>query len=343
MARLQSVDTLRGATMALMVLVNNPGKWSHVYAPLEHSPWNGFTLADFVFPCFLFIMGVSIYLSLSKGGFRLTGKMLRRTLMLLGIGLLLGYVSGIVWGGHWGLDTLRIPGVLQRFALCYGIAVLLVCLLPRTLIPWIAGGLLLAYAVLLLLGNGYVYGPENILSRVDLAVFGRAHILDDNGIDPEGLLSTVPAVAHTLIGFCFGGLLARGEGRKMLLWAVVLLVAAVALHQGQPVNKKVWSPSFVGLTCGLSALLLAGLAEVMDRRKWLKPLVFFDAFGTNSIYCYIMADVAAWAYYLLHVQQWSMGALGYSPFHSLLWALWCVLTVWLCVLPLYHRKIFVKL
>jgi len=136
--RIKSVDIFRGLTIALMILVNNPGNWDTAFAPLRHAPWNGLTPTDCVFPFFLFIMGVSMFLSLRKSGFRLSWRVLRRTLLLFAVGLTLNYIGGVVFGGDWAASHLRIMGVLQRFALCYGITAVIVATVDHKWLRWIA-------------------------------------------------------------------------------------------------------------------------------------------------------------------------------------------------------------
>lgn len=325
-------------TMAFMVLVNLPGSWSAVFPVLRHASWNGMTPTDFIFPNFLFVMGVSMYFSLRKQQFTLNGKMLRRFVLLLGVGLLINVVSHFVYGS----EHIRVTGVLQRFALCFGASALLVCKVNHRHLPWLIAGLLAGYSALLLLGSGYEYGPGNVLSRVDRALLG-SHMYNDNGIDPEGLLSTLPAIAHTLIGFLVGKVLASGDFRKMDSLGVALLVAGLLLQYLLPLNKKVWSPSFVLVACGLGTLILSLLHYVIDGQGWWKRTGFFMVFGTNAIYCYLMSDVLTWAYHLTGFRSRAMGVVGVNPWTSLLFAVFSVLVVYLVTLPLYRRKIFLKL
>ena len=338
MKRVQALDVLRGMTMAFMVLVNLPGSWSAVFPILRHASWNGMTPTDFIFPNFLFVMGVSMFFSLRKQNFTLNGKMLKRFLLLLGIGLLINVISHFVYGS----ESIRFTGVLQRFALCFGASALIICKVNHKHLPWLVTGLLAAYSALLLLGNGYEYGPDNILSRVDRALLG-SHLYNDQGIDPEGLLSTLPAIAHTLIGFLVGKILASGDFRKMDSLGTALLVAGLLLQYLLPLNKKVWSPSFVLVACGLGTLLLSLLHYIIDERGWWKRTGFFMVFGTNAIYCYLMSDVLTWAYHFTGFRSWAMSVMGTNPWTSLLFAVFSVLVVYFTALPLYRRKIFIKL
>jgi predicted acyltransferase len=340
MARVQSVDILRGATIILMIVVNNPGNWALRWAPLRHAVWNGLTLTDLVFPLFLFVMGVSMYFSLSRGGFKLSWKMLRRVLLLIFLGLLLNWGSAALWAHTYSLDTLRFTGVLQRFALCFALTALIVCLLPRKSVPWIALILLVGYSVALLLGNGYAYSPENIIARVDNALIPAKHLYNDNGIDPEGILSTIPSLSHTLIGFMFGELIAKHRNRELMTRAIIGIATGVLISIWLPINKKIWSPSFVLVACGIGALLLGLLYYLTDEKKIWKNAGFFKSFGTNAIYCYVVSHIVGWGFIICGFQR--LFAAANSAWISFLYSLVVVMVVWLTVLPLYKKNIYIK-
>ena len=341
--RVESVDVLRGLTMAFMLIVDNPG--GRMFAPFNHADWNGFTPTDFVFPTFVFVMGVSMFLSLRKQEFKLSWKVLKRFLLILGIGWLCNWISKCVWGGGIvGLENVRLSGVLVRLALCYGLSALIVCTVSHKWLGWVAGGILVFYSALLLLGSGYVEGPESIIARVDTAILGESHLYRwGNGIDPEGLLSTLPAVAHTLIGFLMGKLLYQKDFRKMDSVGTLLMVGGFLLMWLLPLNKKIWSPSFVLVVCGLGTLLLSLLYWLIDETQLWKHTGFFKVFGTNAIYCYLMSDVMAWTWHLTGFQTWAMGQVPLTEFTSLLFALFCIGLIYLTALPLYRKKIFLKL
>lgn len=340
--------------MALMVLVNNPGNWDATWAPLHHAAWNGLTVTDLVFPTFMFVMGVSMYFSLSKGGFKLSWKILRRTLLLIGIGLILNWLSGIVYGHGAGLSHLRFTGVLQRFGLSFGLAAVLVCTIPHKGLKWVILGLLGVYSAILLLWGGYIYGPDNIIARVDRFLISQNHLYNDNGIDPEGILSTIPSVAHVLLGFLVGKFVAGKRNREALLTGCFLLVLGAIAAIWLPLNKKIWSPSFVLVVCGIGTLALCLLYFLADEKGIWKKAGFFKAFGTNAIYCYVTSHLVGWTFYLVGIQRWySIGcASGFdgliptSPaslaLMSLAYAIFCVCVSWLTVLPLYKKGICVK-
>ena len=223
--RLLALDVLRGLTIGGMILVNSPGTWSYVYPPLLHSSWNGLTMADVIYPLFMFMMGMSMYISLKKFSFTLDKalflKIIRRTFLIFIIGTFIYGTATFLGtlreaslqpdfvGSPWkaafaSLAHVRILGVLQRLALCYGIGSLLVTTVRHRYIPYLVAVILIVYYGILLVGNGFVYGPENILSHVDKSVLGLSHMYNDRGIDPEGVLSTIPSIAQVLIGFWFG-------------------------------------------------------------------------------------------------------------------------------------------
>lgn len=192
--RLLSLDALRGITVAGMILVNNAGgKVS--YAPLQHSVWNGLTLCDLVFPFFLFIMGISTYISLNKFNFNVSlqvvTKILKRTFLILCIGWAIGWFDHVCEGDFLPFVHLRIPGVLQRIALCYCVISFTALFMNHKFIPALTFILLVSYTVILCMGNGYACDESNILSIIDRQLFGEAHLYQKSPIDPEGFVSTL--------------------------------------------------------------------------------------------------------------------------------------------------------
>jgi predicted acyltransferase len=320
-SRLLSLDILRGITIAGMILVNNPGSWGAVYAPLRHAPWHGLTPTDLVFPFFMFIMGISMYLSLGKYNFAPTRqtflKILKRTAVIFLIGL------AVVWFSRslrtfrqlsgeeldfftrllrsvTSIEGLRIPGVMQRLALSYGFAALVAVTVKHKWIPYIIAAVLTGYFLLLALGNGFELSETNILSVIDRAVLGAAHMYTDAGVklDPEGLASTLPAICHVLVGFCCGKALtsAKDNREKMLklfIAGACMTFAGFLLSYGCPINKKIWSPTFVLATCGLAATLLALLIWIVDEKGYRRWGVFFESFGVNPLFIYTLATVLA--------------------------------------------------
>jgi len=417
-----SLDAFRGLTIAGMILVNNPGSWRHIYGPLRHAEWNGWTPTDLVFPFFLFIVGVSLAFAMERrlergsGHLELLAQALRRSAIIFLLGLFMAgfpnwrlvapyglMVMGLSLACHdapifsWGSDgsarlrkvaggllviaaiacfivdfgyfqesRIRVPGVLQRIAVCYCVASL-VLLSTRS-----AGRI----AVILLLLVGYelivaytappagytakVTGESGLLHDwIDVQLLG-AHLYSERP-DPEGLLSTLPAIATTLLGLVTGSWLrgTRDDRDKligMFFVANLLLFAGLWLDAAVPINKKIWSSSYVVLTAGLAMHVLAmcyWLIDVRGWRRWSSPLVVF---GTNAIVVFVASSLLAkmlgrWKVAdavggTRSVKAWLFEegfASWASPLNaSLLFAL-AYITFWLVMLlPLYRAKVFVR-
>lgn len=284
--RYVSVDALRGITVAAMLLVNDPGDWGHVWWPLEHAEWNGCTPTDLIFPLFLFIVGVSVALAIlpriEAGAARapLRSAAIRRALRIVGLGLVLNLVAWLaIPEAH-----LRLPGVLQRIGLCFAAAALLAIQGRPALRDALGAILLVGYGALLWIGGMAPW--TNLPSRVDTAVFGSTvYVIDalGRGHDPEGLLSTVAALATTLLGVRAGTWLLRGEVGRLWLSAAVLCLAGWLAQGLWPFNKNLWTPSYVLWTGGWSCALLVSFHVLVDRRGW-PPLG--RAFGVNAIAAY---------------------------------------------------------
>ena len=302
--RFASVDALRGLTVAAMLLVNNPGDWGHVYAPLLHAEWHGCTPTDLVFPFFLFIVGVSISLGvvprLEAGADR--GELMRavawRALRIVGLGLLLHLLA---W---WWLDRphLRPFGVLQRIGLCFLLAGL-VALWLRARAQWLLlAALLLGWWALLALG-GSLEPWDNIASRVDSALLGPWLYQHDpvtgRGHDPEGLLSTLGALATTVMGLRAGDWLRRGNLRALWLGGAAALLLGWLWAQVLPWNKQLWTSSYVLWAGGWTLLAMAAAHVLVDRRGW--PALG-RSFGVNAIAAY--AGSAVMVYALLALGWW---------------------------------------
>lgn len=280
--RYASIDSLRGLTVAAMLLVNDPGDWGHVYAPLEHAAWNGCTPTDLIFPLFLFIVGVSITLGLGAG--TTSRAVVLRALRIVALGLLLHLASHLAMG----TTAFRPMGVLQRIGICYALAALLALhTSPRT--QWaVFAAILVGYALLLF--GAPLTKEANLASRLDTLLLGRhAYEFDPasgRAHDPEGVLSTLPALATTLLGVRCAAWLQRGETRRLLIAGLVALALGALAATVQPFNKQLWTPSYVLWTGGLSigALLLAHW--LVDRRGW-PPIG--RSFGINAIAAYALA------------------------------------------------------
>lgn len=384
--RLLSLDVMRGITIAGMILVNNPGSWSNIFAPLRHAEWHGLTPTDLVFPFFMFIMGVSACLSLSKQGFKATKagvwKIVKRAFLIMVVGWALAWLgmaaAGLsrpganAWDAVMCFDRIRIPGVLTRLGLCYGISALLALCFSRKWLTRLTVLLLAAYAVILLVGNGLAFSTDSILYRFDHALLSENHLYTDwvGGealkLDPEGLLGTIPSVAHCLIGMLCGMMILgckENKERALNLFVIgtCLAFAGFLLSYGLPLNKKIWSPTFVLTTCGLASLLLGLLIWTIDIKRhngWCK---FFNVYGVNPLFLYVLAAVlsilagaikvpyAASESGLISLHGWyytsvatALGA-GNPYFANLIQALTYVMLTWLAGLWLYNKKIYIKL
>lgn len=304
-ARFVALDVLRGLTLAAMLVVNNPGSWSNVYAPLLHADFNGLTPTDLVFPFFMFIMGYSMFLSLRKFDERnraaAARKIVGRTLKIFLLGLFINALSMMVFRGFHP-ETLRILGVLQRLALSYGIAALLTLYVKDTwkLLAGIAV-VLAGYGYVLATQNGYVLDETNIVAVIDRAVLGEGHMYKGEGFpfDPEGLLSTLPCVCHVLLGYVVAkrtySLPRWNRVASLLVIGIMLAALGVACDRyGVYLNKKIWSPSFVLFTVGSGTALLGVCDVLMACGKWMEE--FFEPFkvlGMNCIAVFFISDLLA--------------------------------------------------
>jgi predicted acyltransferase len=287
--RIASVDALRGLAVAAMLLVNNPGDWGHVYAPLQHAAWHGFTPTDLIFPFFLFIVGVSAALALGprvEGGAvpgPLCAAIVQRGLRIIALGLVL---HALAW---WLLSKpeFRVLGVLQRIGICF-IAVGLVAVQLRARGQWVLLILLLVgYAALLQFASPTLEKVGSLNQRIDTAVLGRFayewNAATGIAFDPEGLLSTLGALATTVLGLLCGGLLRRDQPRAVLLTGVAAALVGWWWSTWLPWNKQLWTPSFVLWTGGLAAVALAAAHVWIDR---LGHRAIGRAFGLNAIGAY---------------------------------------------------------
>lgn len=383
--RLLSLDILRGITIAGMILVNNPGSWGHIYAPLEHAEWNGLTPTDLVFPFFMFIMGISAYFSLSKYNFKLSGsclwKIVRRTVVIFLIGMFIAWFGMFLRGilgtktfveAVFNFDHIRILGVMPRLALCYGIGSIIALTVRGKALPWVVAGMLIVYAILLIFGEGFAFADTNIIAVVDNKVLGPDHMysMTIDGVrlkfDPEGLLSTLPSIAHMLIGFICGGLIAgtKDNDRRIIslfIVGTILTFAGFLLNYGMPINKKIWSPTFVLTTCGLASSFLALLIWIIDVKKKNRWCRFFEAFGVNPLFMYCLGAILSIVIGAVKVpysgnESGLISIKGYiyegclipmccnnETLASLVFALLFVLFNWCIGYILYKKKIYIKI
>lgn len=311
--RFASVDAVRGITVAAMLLVNNPGDWSAVYAPLAHAQWHGFTPTDLIFPMFLFIVGVSIALGVSprlEAGASMSAVqrgVVLRAARIVALGLLLHLM------GWWLLDKpyFRPWGVLVRIGLCFGV-VGLCALHLRVRTQWVLIGMLLVgYWLLLTCYGGYAQW-NNLVSRSDTAMLGpwlyQYDAATGQGHDPEGLLSTFPAIATTLLGLRIGDWLRSGNDKRLIGAGLACLALGAGWALVMPLNKNLWTSSYVLWSAGWSMLLLFAAHALIDLRGW--P-AWGRSFGMNAIVAY--AGSALMVYVFAGVGWWEpMYRIGFS-------------------------------
>ena len=360
--RLVSLDAFRGLTVAAMILVNNPGTWAHVYSPLDHAPWHGWTPTDLIFPFFLFIVGAAIPFSFGKHKTTSKGTLYRRVLRRSAVIYMLGLFLSLF--PNFDLSRARFVGVLPRIAIVYLITSVLVINLSRRALIWVTAVLLLGYWALMtwipVPGHGAgVLTPEgNLAAWIDsLIVPGRMY---QGTWDPEGFVSTLPAVATALLGVLTGFWLRSKRERSEIakgVFAVGCLgvLAGLLWNQWFPINKNLWTSSYVLFTAGAALLALAPLYWVIDvrgYRRWARPMV---AFGVNAISVFVLSGIVARL--LINTQvmsgeetiplkRWiydSFFATWATPLNaSLAFALVFLLVMWALVELLYQRRIFIK-
>ena len=378
MARLRSLDVLRGITIAGMILVNNPGTWAHIYAPLRHAAWDGCTPTDLVFPFFMFVMGVAMFISYRKYDYTLTvksaGHLIYRSLMLVLIGWAIGWfgifcrtLSGggelvdAIWNNP--ITNLRYMGVLPRLGWVSLFSGLLLMLVKPKNLPYASLVLLAIYCMLIGLSGSFELTEDNIVARVDKAVLGEAHMYHLGGIafDPEGILSTIPCIAHCLLGCWVGKLMfdadaLDGKVIRVMLFGAISLIAGFLLDYAFPINKSLWSASYVLVTCGLASLLLGvlmWLIDILGQAKWFVP---FESFGVNPMFIFVLSGVFAiimanirfesggdmysvWGFFYKRIMLSVFGETGGSLACALTYdaLLWCI------AYPLYKKHIYIKI
>ena len=298
--RLLSLDVFRGITIAGMILVNNPGSWSHIYPQLRHAQWHGVTFTDLIFPFFLFIVGVAMTFSLSKqieagtDRKKLMLKIVRRTVIIFLLGM---FLAGFP---NFNFSTIRIPGVLQRIAVCYFFTSIIVLRTGWKGQAYWAVGLLLFYFIAMKFipvpgfGAGVLTPEGNFAAFIDQKVLTGHMWSQTRTWDPEGLFSTLPAIATTLTGVLTGWFLRSDKPKvEKTMWLLPIgnlgLLAGWTFDTWFPMNKSIWTSSYVIYTSGM-ALIFLGICyhtiEVLNWRKWTKPFVLY---GMNSITVFMLS------------------------------------------------------
>ncbi|HSQ75550.1 MAG TPA: DUF5009 domain-containing protein [Bacteroidota bacterium] len=374
--RLLSLDAFRGATIAGMILVNNPGTWNAIYPQLRHAAWHGWTFTDFIFPFFLWIVGVAMTLSFARrveegaDKTHLLLHVLRRALIIFGLGLFLnGFPFGLVSTHDFSWDTIRIPGVLQRIAICYLVAsVIFMYTGIKGQIGWVIG-LLLSYWLMVMLIPVPGFGAGILEPNGNLCWYVDSQLLAGHtwrgapvpGFDPEGILSTIPAIATTLLGVLTGHWLRseRSQGDKtdwMFVSGNFLLLLGVIMDMWLPINKNLWTSTYTIFMAGWANVCLAmfyWLIDVKGYKKWATPFVIY---GMNAITVFVLSGLVARTMSLI---QWTAAdgkitnlksaiydnvfAPLASPMNaSLLFAIAFITMMYLVVWFMYKKKWFLK-
>ncbi len=326
--RLLSLDVFRGMTVAGMLLVNNPGDWDHIFEPLEHAKWNGWTPTDLIFPFFLFIVGVTSYLSLSQRRARgddegaIVRQILRRGVLIFAFGLFLAWFPGFMWGQIaslpnatfldrvvYRIEHLRIMGVLQRIAVAYVIGALITLRGTWKQHAMVLVGILLGYWALMTLvvvpdrgvpGWQLLDQPDAVLSAwVDRVVFGTNHLwITAKTWDPEGLLSSLPAVGTMMLGQFVGRWISQPKPiaerlNGLFAAGAVLMMLGLMWHWVFPINKSLWTSSYVLFTAGMAMVALATCMWVIDVQGWKRWTKFFVIYGTNPMIAFLGSGLMA--------------------------------------------------
>ena len=312
LGRLLSLDAFRGLTVAGMILVNNPGDWNHIYAPLEHAAWNGWTPTDLIFPFFLFIVGVSITYALGgkvQDTSNVVGKIVKRSFTLFMLGLFLNFFP------KFDITTVRILGVLQRIAFVYlACSLIFLKTTPRQQVNLLCG-ILVGYWLLMTVvpvpGVGYAnLEPEtNLAAWFDRTLLTPAHVYKPAKVwDPEGILSTLPAIGTGLIGLLAGSWLrSRQPETEKVAWlftaGCLSTLAGLIWNSFFPINKALWTSSYVLLAGGLAMLGLSLSYWLIDVKKFRRGVLPFVAFGVNAITVFFLSGLIPRMMSLIHIQQ----------------------------------------
>lgn len=368
--RYLALDAFRGMTICFMIIVNSPGSWDFVYSPLLHADWHGFTPTDLVFPSFLFAVGNAMAFAMRKydeqPGSVFWSKILKRTFIIFVLGFLMYWFPFFreAQGGGLELKPLsetRIPGVLQRIALCYFFAAVVLNYGSRRFALGFSVAALLGYW-----GLSYFFGDAsdpysmagNAGLKLDLFLLGESHLYHGEGVafDPEGLLSTLPAIVNVIAGYFAGDYIRRNGNSyetiaKLMVAGSVIILAAFCWDLAFPINKKIWTSSFSLLTIGLDLLIISILVYVIEIYRQQRWSYFFVVFGRNPLFIYLLADVVLTVMVLISVgdtnlQQWIyhnvFGSVAGPYLASLMFAVSFMLVNWLVGYFLDRKRIYIK-
>jgi predicted acyltransferase len=376
--RFYSLDVFRGATVCLMILVNNPGSWSHIYPPLQHAPWHGLTPTDLVFPFFLFAVGNALSFVMPRleagGDAAFWKKVIKRTALIFLIGLFLNWWPFVRWTeGHLSFIQwvnpadptrgVRIPGVLQRIALCYFFASVIIYYFKIRKAFFIALLLLLIYWLLCFIGN-----PADPFSLngwfgtdIDKKILGIPHMYKGEGVpfDPEGIMSTIPAIAEVILGYMIGDYIQKkGKNHEMVsglfVAAAAMIISGFCWDMVFPINKKIWTSSYTIYTSGLATMTIATmiyLIEFKNLKNWLTR--FFDVFGKNALFVFALSAFLPKGLSLIRLgngaNPWNfIYTRGFSKLPgdprlgSLLFALCVIIFMWAICWWMDRKRIYIK-
>lgn len=378
--RYYSLDVFRGVTVALMILVNNPGSWLHIFPPLEHATWHGCTPTDLVFPFFLFAVGNALAFVMPK--FEATGtafflkKIIKRTLLIFAIGIFLNWSPFLKWDNNnlvaktW--ENVRILGVLQRIAICYCIASIIIYFLKTRGSFVFSCVLLLGYWLLCWFANpADPYSLTGFFgTQIDIKILGTTHIYKGEGIafDPEGLVSSTAAIVQVIFGYLIGAYIQeKGKTFEMLshlfVMGLLLMFAGYGWDMVYPINKKIWTSSYTIYTTGLATVILAMLIYLIEFKKvtgrWNK---FFDVFGKNPLFIFVLSGFLPRLLTLFRIFEKTdangkpvyVSAFGWFYEHvckniatdlrvgSMLYAFCMIAFYWLIVYIMDKKKIYIK-
>jgi len=362
--RYLSLDVLRGMTVTLMIVVNTPGNGATTFAPLHHASWHGFTPTDWVFPTFMFVVGNAMSFSLVKyeslGKSTFLKKVFKRTLLIFLLGYLMYWFpfvheqdGQIVFNP---INETRVFGVLQRIALGYLFASLILHFWKERGAIIFSVFALLTYWLLL-----YVFGDytleDNAALKLDLALLGDKHLYHGEGMafDPEGLLSTLPAIVNVIAGYLTGRFIQQKGNSyetisKLMIAGVLLLFVALSWNMVFPINKKLWTSSFVLFTVGLDLLILPILIFIIDIKNEKRWTYFFEVFGKNTLFIYLVSEVVIILFYIIRIGDQSLYSWLYQNVFrltgdyigSLLFAVSWMLVCWSVGYWMDKKKIYIK-
>jgi predicted acyltransferase len=367
--RFLSLDVFRGMSLCFMIIVNTPGSGAIPFDMLEHAPWHGFTPTDLVFPSFLFAVGNAMSFSMKKfnemENSQVLLKIFKRTFLIFMIGYLMYWFPFFRHNEQGDIiaapfSHTRVLGVLQRIALCFGIASLMIRYLSTKAVIWTSVVFLLGYwAILMFFGAP---GEELTMTGnagifLDKFILGDLHLYHGEGIpfDPEGILSTIPSIVNVIIGY-FAGKFIQEKGKgyesiaKLMLAGGLMVLIALFWHLALPINKKIWTSSFVLVTCGIDLLIIGALLYLIEVKQYVKWTRFFVVFGKNPLFIYIVAGMlmeiidlifpGTHFYHWVNANFFQMVAPG--KVGSLLFALSFMLVCWLVGYVLDKRKIYIR-